>query len=414
MPHTDVIIIGGGQAGLAMSYCLTERAIDHVVLERGRVGERWRVASWDSLRLLSPNWINRLPGLAYDGPDPDGFMMAGEFAGRLEHYAHSFGLPVETSTTVTTVESAGSHYRVVTDRGTWTAASVVIAAGVFDTPFVPDAARRLSPTIHQLSSAQYRNPGGLQDGGVLVVGASASGIQLAQEIHRSGRPVTMAVGSHRRLPRRYRGHDILWWLDRIGVLDERADDVADLAVARRQPSLQLVGDASNRTIDLGTLRSEGVRLVGRLAAIDGTRASFAGDLAQITRDAHQRLEELIARIDAFAERQAGCGNPAAERVHALIVESEPMSLDLDRAGIRTVLWATGFRCRYPWLKLPVLDERGEIIHRGGITDVPGIYVLGLRFLRRRKSSFIDGSGPDARELADDIVATLRTRRRTAA
>jgi putative flavoprotein involved in K+ transport len=407
MSNTDVIVIGGGQAGLAMSYCLTERDIDHVVLESGRAGERWRAARWDSLRLLTPNWMTRLPGFTYDGPDPDGFMTAGEFAGRLQRYAYSFCSPVETSSAVTSLEAAGCRYRAVTARGAWTAANVVIATGAFNTPFVPEMAQRLSPTLHQLSSSQYRNPNELPEGGVLVAGASASGVQLAQEIQRSGRPVTLSVGAHTRLPRRYRERDIMWWLDRIGMLDERVQELGDPAEAQRPSSLQLIGDPCHRSLGLDTLRDEHVRIFGRLAAIDGAGVAFAGDLAETMRDAHRRLERLIGRIDAFADRDAAHGYASAERIPALILDQAPRCLDLERSGIRTVLWATGFRARYPWLKLPVLDRRGDLVHRGGVCNLPGIYALGLRFMRRRKSSFIDGCGFDAQAIADMISNRLR-------
>ena len=253
MLRTDVIVIGGGQAGLAISHCLAERGIEHVVLERGRVGERWRSRSWDSLRLLTPNWMTRLPGFSYDGADPDGFMTAGEFADRLNRYASSFRAPVVMGSAVTSLEMAGGRYQAATHRDTWMAANVVIATGAFQAPFVPDIAQRLSPAIHQLTSSEYRHPGGLPKGGVLVVGASASGVQLAQELRRFGRRVMMAVGAHTRLPRRYRGHDIMWWLDRIGMLDERVEHLADPAEARQRTSLQLIGGRSNRSIDIGTL-----------------------------------------------------------------------------------------------------------------------------------------------------------------
>jgi putative flavoprotein involved in K+ transport len=406
MSHADVIIIGGGQAGLAMSQCLTERGIDHVVLESGRVGERWRMQSWDSLRLLTPNWMTRLPGFAYDGRDPDGFMTAGEFIYRLHRYARLFNAPVEMCSRVTSLEAAGSRYRAVTHRGTWTAPNVVIATGAFNTPFVPEMAQRLSPAVHQLSSAHYRNPDELPPGGVLVIGASASGVQIAQEIRRSGRPVAIAVGSHTRLPRRYRGRDIMWWLDRIGMLDDRVEHLSDPAEAQRRSSLQLIGDVCHRNVDIGTLQSENVEVFGRLAAIEDTKVSFAGDLGEHTRNAHQRLKRMIARIDAFAEHDVTTEDDGPEHVPPLIVEQESHTLDLKRSGIRTVLWATGFRSRYPWLKLPVVDAHGNIVHDRGVCSLPGLYVLGLRFMRRRKSSFIDGCGPDAREIAAEVADRL--------
>src|SRR5512143_1279317 len=255
MRRTEAVVIGGGQAGLAMSHCLAGSGVDHVVLERGRVAERWRSERWESLRLLTPNWQTRLPGFRYQGPDPDGYMRVAEVVGFLERYARSFAAPVEEGTSVLSVAPAGGGYRVVTDRGTWEAPCVVIATGHCDTPLVPAFAPSLAGDVVQLVPSRYRHPGQLPAGGVLVVGASASGVQLADEIHASGRPVTLAVGRHTRLPRVYRGRDILWWLDAMGVFDESADDVYDLKVSRDQPSLQLVGRPDRATLDLPVLQA---------------------------------------------------------------------------------------------------------------------------------------------------------------
>jgi putative flavoprotein involved in K+ transport len=308
MKRTDTIIIGGGQAGLAMSRCLTEEGIDHAVLERGRVAERWRSERWDSLRLLSPKWHTRLPGFRYQGADRDGFMTMPELISYLERYAKSFSAPVEEETTVLGVERAERGYRVRTDQGDWQAPNVVVATGHCDVPFVPKVAAGMPSHLHQVVPSHYKNADDLPNGGVLVVGASASGIQLAQEIHRSGRPVTLAVGRHTRIPRRYRGRDIAWWLEASGILHERAERAFDLESARRQPSLQLVGTPDHRTIDLGVLQEEGVRLAGRFESTDGTRVGFAGDLGRNMDAAERKLDRLLERIDAFIDetRMSAC------------------------------------------------------------------------------------------------------------
>jgi putative flavoprotein involved in K+ transport len=280
---------------------------------------------------------------------------------------------------------------------------VIIATGHCDVPFVPPLARGLSPEIHQVVPSRYGRPGQLPDGGVLVVGASATGIQLAQEIHRSGRPVTLAVGRHTRMPRSYRGRDIYWWLEATGILDERVEDAFDLESARRQPSLQLVGTPEHRTIDLGILQKEGVRLVGRVDAVDGTRVRFRDDLQRDLDSSEQKLDRLLERIDAFIEETRMSADAAYRRPPIMLPSETASAIDLQQAGISTVLWATGYRRHYPWLNVPVLDIRGEIIHDGGITPQPGLYVLGLNFLRTRKSSFIDGVGRDARAIASHIV-----------
>lgn len=403
--RTDTLVIGGGQAGLAMSRWLTERSIAHVILERGRVGERWRSERWDSLRLLTPSWQTRLPGQRYEGPDPDGYMNMKEVVGYLERFAESLQASIRTGTTVQKVERAGAGYRVTTDQGIWEAMNVVIATGYCDVPHVPEMGRDLSPDIAQVVPARYKNPGQLAQGGVLVVGASATGIQLADEIHASGRPVTLAVGRHSRLPRVYRGRDILWWLDAMGVFDQSSEDVFDIEISRRQPSLQLVGRPDRETLDLPIAESRGVRLVGRAVSADGSRVSFADDLVAHTVSADVRLARLIQKIDEHVDRSglAAEVGPAVPFQPFHWPQDAPTEIDLEAEGIRTVLWATGFRRRYPWLQVPVLDERGEIRHDGGVTPAPGLYVMGHYFLRRRKSSFIDGVGDDARDLSAHIA-----------
>lgn len=401
----DTLIVGGGQAGLAMSRCLAERGVEHVVVERGRVGERWRSERWDSLTLLTPRWQSRLPGFHAREGDPHGYMTRDEVIALLDRYAASFAAPVESGVAVRAVGADGARFRVATDRGSWRAANVVVATGDCDRPYVPEAAKRLSPSIRQVVPTRYRTPRELPGGGVLVVGASATGVQLADEIHASGRTVTLAVGSHLRLPRVWRGRDILGWLDAAGILDESAADVRDLEASRRQPSFQLVGGSDRATLDLPALAAKGVRLTGRLAGIDGNRVAFHDDLAASTLRADARLARLIGRLERFVER-AGLGREVApaEPVAPFAPPPAPVALDLAAEGISTVVWATGYRRSYDWLRLPVLDGRGEIRHRGGVVDHPGLYVLGLRFLRRRNSSFLDGVGADAAALADHLLA----------
>ncbi len=400
----ESVIIGGGQAGLAMSRSLTDRGVEHVVLERGRVGERWRTERWDSLRLLTPRWMSRLPGYSYDGPDPDGYMSRKEVVSYLEGYARSFPAPVEAGVTVTAVERAGDGYVVRTDHGAWLTSSVVIATGECDKARVPAMASELSERVHQVVPSRYKNPDGLPDGGVLVVGASATGIQLAAEIHASGRPVTLSVGRHIRLPRSYRGRDILWWLETMGVLTERADAVPDLETSRNQPSLQLIGSPDRRTLDLTTLMRQGVRLAGRLSGGDDHIVTFQDDLVESIVGADAKLAKLRARVDRFVSAMGAEDSVGAPEPFALTeVPQSPTGLDLRAEGVRTVLWATGYRREYPWLRLPILDRRGEIVHNGGVTPAPGVYVMGLRFLRRRNSSFIDGQAQDAEELAEHLA-----------
>jgi putative flavoprotein involved in K+ transport len=414
MRRKDVVVVGGGQAGLAMSRSLADRGIAHVVLERGRVAERWRSERWQSLRLLTPRWQARLPGWSYRGADPDGFMTRLEVVRYLDGYARSFTAPVETGVTVNAVEREGAGFRVTTDRGVWSAAAVVVATGHCDVPFVPAVAAGLPRDVVQVVPTRYRNPAQLPPGGVLVVGASATGVQLAAEIQRSGRQVALAVGKHVRMPRRYRDRDIQWWLDAAGILDERWDRVADVEAARRAPSLQLVGSDDHRTLDLDVLRRLGVRVAGRVEGVEGQRVFLADDLPATLAAADARLARLLRRIDAHVERTRPAAVSPPETIAPVRVPRAPTALDLRVEGIRTVLWATGYRRSYPWLRVPVLDGRGEIVHQGGVTPVPGLYALGLQFLRHRNSSFLDGVGRDALALAAHLAHHLERRQLHAA
>ncbi len=404
MPTIDTIVVGAGQAGLAASRCLTARGRDHVVLERGRLGERWHSDTWDSLHLLTPNWMNTLPDWAYRGGDPDGFMSAAEFAAHLADYARSFAAPVEGDTRVDAVRRNGDGFVVDTDRGRYRAADVIVATGWCDQPAIPAVAHGLDAGVVQIAPHAYRRPGELPPGGVLVVGASATGVQLADELRRSGRDVALAVGAHTRVPRHYRGIDIFWWLGRIGLLDRTIDQMPDAARARREPSLQLVGGPVHRSLDLTTLQATGVRLVGRVAAVDGARVRLADDLARTVADAHRGAARLLAAIDCHIDEQ-GLQDEFLDPEPLAKVPLEPAveELDLRSEGITSIVWATGHRRNYDWLQVPVLDASGEIRQRRGVTPVPGLYVLGQRFQYRRSSNFIGGVGRDATFVADHIA-----------
>ncbi len=400
MRRTDVVIIGGGQAGLVMSRSLSARGIDHIVLERGRIGERWHSARWNSLHLLTPAAYSALPGLTHSLAHPDDFLPARTFAAYLDRYARTISAPVVEQAQVVSVAKAASGFVIATTSGTWRSRAVVIATGACDTPFRPEMADRLASHILQVSPREYRAPDQLPPGGVLIVGASSTGIQLAEEIHASGRPVTISVGDHTRMPRVYRGRDIYAWMDAAGILDDLALDTANLEAARRQASLQLVGSTDGRNLDLGVLRRQGVRLVGRLTSITHTQACFDSDLDRSMARAHARMLRVLRRIDAhIALSSAPAFDAHVAAFDEIRADGVRRRIDLQETGIRTVVWATGYVRRYPWLTIPVLDRRGDIEHQGGVTAVPGLYVLGLTFLRRRRSAFIDGCGRDAEELA---------------
>jgi len=406
MPSIDTLVIGAGPAGLAVSSCLTDAAVDHVVLERGRVADRWRTERWDSLQLLSPNWASRLPGWSYDGDDPNGYMTAAEVVTYFERYAESFDAPVREEVTVERLRRGEAGFLVRTSDGTWSARNVVMATGWCDRPFIPPAARELTPAITQVTPTTYRNPEQLPAGGVLVVGASASGVQIADELRRAGRVVTIAAGEHVRLPRGYRGCDVYWWLDRIGQLDERWDEVDNLQRARRHASVQLVGDDEHRDLDLHTLAAGGVQVVGRLAALRDTTVLCSGGLGALVANADLKQARMLRRIDEFAADHALDVGPATA--------PEPVPLpdaptELDLREFSTVIWATGYRPTWPWLTRVAFDRRGRIAHDGGVAALPGLYLLGLPFLRRRRSNLISGLGADAVDLAGDLRRHLDDR-----
>lgn len=403
MKRTDTIIIGGGQAGLAMSRSLADRGIDHVILERGLVAERWRSERWDSLRLLTPRWQSRLPGWSYRGSDRDGFMTKSEVIDYLEGYARSFSAPLYGGVTVDSVEREQPGFFVGTNAGVWRAPNVVIATGHCDRPHVPLMAASLAPDIAQVVPTRYRSPAQLRDGGVLVVGAAATGVQLASEIAGSGRPVTLAVGRHIRMPRTYRGRDIMAWFDDMGVLSATTRQVWDIGASRAQPSLQLIGSDDHRSLDLDVLQQQGVRIVGRIIGVSDHSVYLADDLAESIDHAERKMNQQLKLVDHFIEQEGLAARfPAEERPRRVQAPDAPRVLDLPAEGIGTVLWATGYRREYPWLRVPVLDERGELKHDGGITSEPGLYALGLHFMRRRNSNFLDGVGTDAVELAAHI------------
>ncbi len=391
-----------------MSRCLTARAIDHVVLERGQIANSWRTERWESLRLLTPNWQSRLPGFGYDGDDPDGFRTVPEVVDFIDRYARAVAAPVETNTRVTAVRPGGIGYRVVTDRGDWRCRAVVLASGACNVAHVPPVAAATPPGVENFTPLTWRTPENLPEGGVLVVGASATGIQLADAIHSPTRPVTLAVGEHVRMPRVYRGRDILWWMDAAGVFDERYDEVDDINRARGVPSPQLVGTDERRTLDLNVLSSRGVRMVGRLAAIRDGKALFSGGLRNNCKLADLKMNRLLNTLDEWAE-ETGFEDTAQSRnrfAATEVTESPPLTLDLGGGEIRSIIWATGFRADFSWLEVPVLDRKGRIRHDGGVTAAEGLYVMGLQFLRRRKSALIDGAGDDARDLSAHLAAWL--------
>jgi putative flavoprotein involved in K+ transport len=380
------------------------------VLERGDVANSWRTERWDSLRLLTPNWQSRLPGAPYDGDDPDGYMSATEVADLIARFAADTGAPVRTGTTVTSLRRDGDGYRVTTDAGELDAPTVVIASGACNIPTAPAFADAIPAEVEQLTTFGYRNPDSVPDGGVLVVGASATGVQLAAELQRAGRPVTLAVGEHVRMPRTYRGRDVLWWMDASGVWDRRHDEVDDLTRARRLPSPQLVGTPERETLDLNALTALGVELVGRWASVRDGRALFSGGLRNVCALADLKQERMLDGFDAWADAEGVDGGNRERFAPTEVPASPRWQIDLRSGEIRSILWATGYRPDYSWLDVDVVDAKGQLRHDGGIVDSPGLFALGLPVLRRRKSTFIHGIEDDAREVIDHLSGFLAGQR----
>lgn len=409
MKQVTTVIIGAGQTGLAMSRSLSARSIAHVVLERGAIGHSWRTERWDSLRMLTPNWANGLPGAPYAGPEPDGFMTAATFARQLESYAQGISAPVQRNTKVESVTHDGDGFTVNTDAGVFRCSTVVVATGAASRPHVPQIAEQLPRDILQVTPDRYKRASDLPPGGVLVAGASASGVQIARELRLAGHAVTLAVGGHVRLPRQYRGCDIEHWLHVTGVLDQQTAEIDQIDRARRIPSPQLMGGVAS--VDLNALQALGVSVVGRLSAIRDGKALFSGGLAHLATSADLKMHRLFDLVDAWISEQGdGMAVPPADRPQSTLLPTTPcLSMPLDNGAIRSVVWATGFRPDFSFLDLPVFDRRGQLRHDGGVCTVPGLYVLGLPLLRRRRSHQISGAGPDAEELATHLADYLRFR-----
>ena len=397
---TTTAIIGAGQCGLALSHSLTKRGVDHVVIERGQAGESWRSRPWQSLRLLTPNWMNALAGESYKGPDGDGFMRAADFAESFGDWVRSHQPPMMGNTQVQSLTRGPFGYRLNTDRGDIDARSVVVATGNCARSKRPDFANDLPREIVQVSPLDYQSPDALPEGGVLVVGAAASGLQIARELRLAGRDVTLAVGSHGRLPRRYRGQDILTWMSLAGLFEDDIE-TGDIERLRRLPSLPLIGHPTACDLDLNVLQDLGVNIVGRLAAIREGRALFSGGLANACASADLKMGRALDRIDAWIRDVLPFPVISGHRPAAARVPKAPR-LTKELKDITTIVWATGFKPDHDFIDLPVFDRKGRLQHDGGIVG-EGLYALGLPHLRTARSLHIDGAPLDAEALADDLT-----------
>ena len=402
----EVAIVGAGQAGLATSYHLTRLGIPHTVLERGRIGEAWR-RRWDSFCLVTPNWTITLPGAEYLGPDPQGFMPRDDFIAHLEDWARRFGCPVQENVAVHSVRHG---FVLETSNGPVHAKNVVIAASTYQRPKMPALAAVLPPRLFQLHAESYQRVDDLPDGGVLVVGSGQTGCQIADELDRHGRNVWLAVGSSGRLPRRYRGRDIIEWMRDYGFLDKRPEELDDPG-QRFGGDPHLTGRNGGATLSLHEFHQRGIRLLGHLDGIDSERLELAGDLAANMRRADEVAAAMRRLIDGYVE-QAGEEAPEASD-NDLFGEPPsgwsviaPRELDLAQAGITSVVWATGFEFDFSWIEGAPLDTLGYPITRGGVSGVPGLYFAGLNYMTKRKSGIIYGVGEDAARVAWHIKERL--------
>jgi len=402
----DTVVIGGGQAGLTMSYLLSRQGREHVVLEEHNIGQAWRTR-WDSFTLVTPNWTLQLPGHEYKGDDPDGFILREEVVRYLDEYAEQSQMPVRLGVRVTSVEEAQGKpgFLVKTDSGDYSCANVVVAAGLFQRPKLPPYAGNLSPEITQLHTSEYRNPAALPDGGVLVVGSGQSGCQIAQELHESGRQVYRCVGSARRVRRRYRGYDGVWWSVQMGNMDHTVADL-DSPKEKFAGNPHASGRDGGTEINLHLFARDGIKLLGHLRGIQGAKITLAADLKETltkidAQDAkfRQAVDKLIPTEGIQAEAPDGVPEPKDGFDVEIVKE-----LDLEERGVTTLIWAAGYSFDFSWVRFPVFDEDGFPIQKQGVTNHPGLYFLGMHFLHKRKSGLFLGVGEDAEQVAGHLTA----------
>jgi putative flavoprotein involved in K+ transport len=406
--QVEVVIIGGGQAGLALSYYLTRQGRTHLVLEQGRVGEVWRSERWDSFTLNTPNWMTRLPGFPYQGDDPDGFLPREDIVAYLEQYAASFHAPLQCGVRVTAVrqQPGGDGYLVDAEEITVKARNIVLATGAYPKPKLPTASAALSVDICQLHTSEYRNPQMLPSGAVLVVGTGQSGCQIAEELHESGRQVYLSTSSCGRAPRRYRGKDSTWWLSRLGFFDRTLDQLPS-PTAKFACNPHVSGNHGGHDINLRQFARQGMILLGHVQAAQGKQMILAPDLEENLTKADAFAAQITQGIDEYIKRtgmDVAANNTIREVPPTGALTAKPiLTLDLQSAGINTIIWATGYKLDFGWMHLPVFDQTGYPVHQRGVTAYPGLYFLGLHWLYKTKSALLYGVGEDAAFIASAIA-----------
>jgi putative flavoprotein involved in K+ transport len=402
--HRSVVVIGGGQAGLSMSYCLVYRGIDHIVLEQQQVAHEWADRRWDTFCLVTPNWQCQLPGFSYQGNDPDGFMVRDEIVAYLRAYAASFGPPLVEGVAATRLrQRREGGFTIETTVGTLTADQVVLATGPYQVPLRPRSADRLPEGLVQLHSSEYQCPEQLPDGEVLVIGTGQSGCQVAEDLHLAGRTVHLAVGSAPRVARSYRGRDVVAWLEDLGYYRKGIEEFGDADAVRFRANHYVTGRDGGHDIDLRQFALEGMHLYGRLLDIRGGQLMFETDLAKNLDGADAVSEGIKDSIDAHISK-IGASAPVEARYQPVWrPDEETTELELASTGITSVVWSTGFGRDHRWIDIPVFDGRGYPTHNRGVTSCPGLYFLGLPWQYTWGSGRFNGVGNDARYLADQIV-----------
>jgi putative flavoprotein involved in K+ transport len=403
--HVGVAVIGGGQAGLAMSYQLKQQGIDHVILEKNRIAHAWRTQRWDAFCLVTPNWQCQLPGFPYSGTDPKGFMLRDEIVAYIEAYANHISAPIKEGVSVVRLkQDPGGGFALETSAGGITADAVVLAVSGYHVPNVPRMAERLDRSVTQLHSSEYRNPDQLPSGEILVIGSGQSGCQIAEDLHLSGRKVHLAVGSAPRCPRVYRGRDAVEWLDDLGQYDLPVDKHSLKEKVRKNANHYLTGRDGGRDIDLRKFALEGMTLYGRLNDIQNGTLCFADDLGKNLDNADRIYNGICSLIDDHIARNT-IAAPESPHYQPVWKPAEvPTELDPAQAGISAVIWTTGFRSDWSWVDLPIFDGAGYPTHRRGVTSMNGVYVLGLPWLYTWGSGRFVGVGRDAAFIAEQIAA----------
>jgi putative flavoprotein involved in K+ transport len=405
--HINTVVIGAGQAGLCTSYYLSQQDHEHVVLEQAdMLAPAWR-QRWDSFTLVTPNWALQLPDYPYQGDDPDGFLPKKDVIDYVEGFAATFDPPVRFGVRATSVtpQADGKGYEVETSDGRIEADNVVVAAGTFQKPRIPEFSAKLADDVVQLHSSQYRNPGALPEGAVLVVGAGQSGSQIAEELYKSGRKVYLSISKVRRLPRRYRGADMMHWLDKMGIMTEKAESL-DSPALRFVPNPRVTGKDGGYTLSLHRFAAEGVTLLGHVEAAQGTTVYLAPDLKESLGVADEFAAEIRKGVDRFVAMQSlDAPSPADTALPQDGYDSEMIrELDLKAAGINAIVWATGYAFEFRWMNMPLLDDYGYPVQERGVTEYPGLYFVGLHYLDTLKSGLLYGVGEDAAHVTEHLLA----------